>query len=231
MDTYKIPAPTPEEGIFCMVIVIFANGELHITAEVLSVLNSAGIVVAADGGAAHCLNLGIIPQAIIGDLDSFSENDLARMVSKGSKIIRHPARKDHTDLELALQYAISREPDEIIILGALGKRWDQTLANLLLPAGEQFSQAIIRLIDGRQEINLIRPEQDLHINGQIGDTVSLIPLYGDASGITTEGLEYPLVNGDLLFGSTKGISNVLVDNSAKVAVTKGILVCVVIHTS
>jgi thiamine pyrophosphokinase len=214
-----------------MIIVIFANGELHVTGEVLAAINSANAILAADGGASHCLKLGIIPQAVIGDFDSLSNDKLDRMADKGSKIIRYPARKDHTDLELALQYAVRQNPEEIIILGALGKRWDQTLANLLLPAGEQYAATTIRLIDGIQEINLIRPEKELVINGEIGDTVSLIPLWGDASGITTEGLEYALVNDRLEFGSTKGISNVLVEKRAKVSISNGILVCVVIHST
>jgi thiamine pyrophosphokinase len=214
-----------------MIIVIFANGELHMAGEVQAVLSSAGLVIAADGGARHSLGLGVIPQVVIGDLDSLTENDLEEMADKGSKIIRHPARKDHTDLELALQYAVKEKPDEIVVLGALGNRWDQTLANLLLPAGDKFSQTIIRLIDGRQEINLIRSGKVLEIRGQAGDIVSLIPLWGEAAGITTQGLEYPLENGVLEFGSTTGISNVLTGEKAIVHVSQGLLACVVIHTS
>jgi thiamine pyrophosphokinase len=209
--------------------VIFANGELNKTSVVDDVLKASGLIIAADGGARHCLDLGITPQVVIGDLDSLSASDLEDLKNQGSSIIRHPSRKDHTDLELALLYALQSEAEEIIVLGALGKRWDQTLANLLLPAGEEFSQTTIRLVDGHQEINLIRPGKTLEIRGRAGDIVSLIPLWGDADGITTRGLEYPLENGSLKFASTRGISNVLLEQKAQVKLNQGLLICVLIH--
>ena len=75
--------------------------------------------------------------------------------------------------------------------GRLGARWDQTLANLLLPASEVFSGVHIRLLDGLQEVFLLRAGESAEVTGSPGDTVSLIPLGGDAQGVTTDGLEYP----------------------------------------
>lgn len=209
--------------------VIFANGDLNVSSYVRSAAYGGELVIAADGGARHCLSLDLVPEIVIGDFDSMEPEELVELEAMGANLIRHPERKDYTDLELALQHALALGAREIIVLGALGKRWDQTLANLLLPASAGFSSVPIRLLDGHQEINLLRSGQALELQGQPGDTVSLIPLLGDAGGITTLGLEYPLVDGNLSFGSTRGVSNAMTQESATVRLTSGLLLVVLIH--
>jgi len=167
---------------------------------------------------------------LIGDLDSSDVGMVRHFEADGTKVIRHPERKDHTDLELALIYAQDQGVEDILILGALGERWDQTLANLLLPAEEIFADVQIRLVDGNQEIQLLRSGEILTLHGKPGDTVSLVPLVGNADGIKTEGLEYPLNGESLVFGSTRGISNVMLETQASVSFRSGILVIVLIHT-
>jgi thiamine pyrophosphokinase len=203
--------------------VIIANGQL----DQPGALHAGDLVIAADGGARHCLRLGIRPAVVIGDLDSLDEVDLARLRSAGAEIIRYPSRKDFTDLELALDYAQRRGANEALVLGALGARWDHTIANLLLPAA--FPSLRIRLVDSRQEICLARPGETLEIHGLPGDTLSLIPLASDARGIVTQGLEYPLNDENLLFGSTRGVSNVLLGERAAISLRDGLLLCVLIH--
>jgi thiamine pyrophosphokinase len=206
--------------------VIFANGELTNLAAARQALRPDDYLIASDGGAHHCRTLGLYPQVVIGDFDSLTPEELKALQDAGSQIIKYPVRKDQTDLELALAYAIKQKADDIFILGALGGRWDQTLANLLLLAHPALNSACIHVLDGTQHIYLIQKETT--IEGQPGDTVSLIPVQGDAWGITTQGLEYPLTNGTLPFGSTLGISNVLVGNQATVEVREGMVICVVI---
>ena len=116
---------------------------------------------------------------------------------------------------------------EIKIIAALGARWDQTIANIFLPPTTPSIR--FTLIDGPQEIHYIYSGERLEITGSKGDVVSLIPIAGDVSGITTEGLEYPLLEERLLFGSTRGISNVLLGESGAVFHKEGILLCTVIH--
>jgi thiamine pyrophosphokinase len=210
--------------------VIFANGVFTNSTQVKSAVKTADLVIAADGGARHCLDIGIIPDIVIGDFDSLDADELKHLSSGGSDIIQHPARKDYTDLELALLHALEKGVDEVAILGALGKRWDQTLANILLPASADFANLVIRLLDGSQEVNLLRSRETIILRGRPGDTVSLIPLCGNAQGVRTRGLEYPLENDDLVFGSTRGISNVITAPEASVYLDQGILVCVLIHT-
>ncbi|OGO37498.1 MAG: thiamine diphosphokinase, partial [Chloroflexi bacterium RBG_16_57_11] len=188
--------------------VIFANGQL--TRPIL--LQPDDLVIAANGGTHHCLGLGIRPQVVIGDLDSVREDELEALSASGTQIITYPERKDFTDLELALLEAQKRGADRVLLLAALGRRWDQSLANILLPAA--LPELKITLLDDQQEIHFLRPGETLEITGQPGDTVSLIPLSGDAGGVFTHGLEYPLHREMLRFGSTRGISNVMLGNQA-----------------
>lgn len=193
-------------------------------------LQEGDLLIAADGGARHCLRLGLTPNLLIGDFDSLNASELASFGALGTEIIRHPAQKDFTDLELALRHAQSLGLNEILVLGALGARWDQTMANLLLPVNADLKDIHIRLIDSLQEVMLVRGGDSLEIHGHIGEIVSLIPIGGDAHGVTTHGLEYPLIEETLFFGATRGISNVLNNNSVAIRLRRGMLLCIVIHS-
>jgi thiamine pyrophosphokinase len=203
--------------------VIIANGEINPPVQFIT----GNVLIAADGGARHCLTLGLQPDIVIGDLDSLSEEHLFTLKAAGAQIVRFPTRKDFTDLELAVQHAQGLGVDEIVIYGALGRRWDQTFANLLLAGAS--TRCRIKLLAGEQEISFLRGGMTLPLEGDPGDTVSLIPLSGAAEGITTRNLEYPLADEDLPLGSTRGVSNILLGEKAEVSLREGLLVCVVIH--
>jgi thiamine pyrophosphokinase len=202
---------------------IVANGWLNRPTEI----PQHDFLIAADGGTHHCIKLGLHPDYVVGDLDSLDEQVLAALITGGTQIIQYPTRKDYTDLELALQQALHLGATEIIILAALGARWDQTVANLLLPAA--LPQVRIWLVDGAQELTFIHSGEELTVAGKPGDTVSLIPLGGDAHGITTTNLEYPLTDDNLRFGSTRGVSNVLLTDQGTIVLEKGLLLCTIIH--
>jgi thiamine pyrophosphokinase len=230
MIIYTIPSPVSGEGFF-MRAVLFANGSYSQPEVIKSLLQPGDILIAADGGAAQIQTLHLLPEAVIGDFDSLSSNEVEKLEKAGVKILRFPEKKDFTDLELALQYAQSRGAKDILLLGALGNRWDQTLANQMLPAAAAFSGLSIWLVDGNQEMTLVRSGQTLELTGRPGDILSLIPLAGDANGITTQGLEYPLKEENIQFGSTRGISNVFLGESASVKLEAGMLLCVRIRAS
>ncbi len=209
--------------------IIFANGILSDPAQAHLVLRPGDLVIAANGGAKHLQKMGLLPDVLIGDFDSLSAAEVEALHLAGTQVIRLPARKDFTDLELAIQHALSAGASQVLILGALGNRWDQTLANLLLAASAEYAGVQISLLDDLQELCLLRAGRLQPIAGQPGDTVSLIPLCGDAHGITTQDLEYPLRDETLYFGSTRGVSNVLLSETASVTVREGMVMCVVIH--
>jgi thiamine pyrophosphokinase len=211
----------------CVRAIIIANGQIHDGDFSRSLVAPTDLVICADGGADNALALGLQPQVVIGDLDSLDSNLQAQLEAEGCQVLAHPARKDETDLELALDYAIEHGVDEILILGALGGRIDQTLANVLLLALTERRHVKARILGGRQEISLISGKA--LIEGQVGDTLSLLPLTEKVTGIYTEGLEYPLENDTLYLGPSRGVSNTLTAPQARVRIGQGLLLAVIIH--
>ncbi|MEA3341543.1 MAG: thiamine diphosphokinase [Chloroflexota bacterium] len=209
--------------------IIFANGEFSDVQNMRDILRPGDLTIAADGGTRHALAAGVTPHVVIGDLDSLSAGDLAQVKAGGARIIRFSPRKDETDLELALLHAARAGANEIIILAALGGRLDQTIANVLLLSLPELKELDVRIVEGAQTAFLIQGEA--LVKGQPGDTVSLIPLGGDAVDVTAEGLEWPLQKETLHFGPARGVSNVLTTERARVRVRQGLLLCVVTHAS
>lgn len=185
------------------------------------------LVIAADGGARNALTLDLTPHTIIGDLDSLDDMAHEHLKAAGVTFVSASVRKDETDLELALRHAVKHGAGRIRMLGALGGRLDQTLANILLLALPLLDGVDVRIVEGAQTAWLVKGETE--IEGEAGDTLSLIPLGGEAKGVTTEGLEYPLEDATLLFGPTQGVSNVLTGPLARVNVREGLLL--VVHTA
>jgi len=205
---------------------IFANGRIHPDMDTKKLIHHGDTIIAADGGAMHCLEKRIIPDIAVGDFDSLPQDHITYLREHGTEILQYPARKDQTDLELALDAALEKGAEEIIIIAALGGRWDMTLANVMLLTRWETAPCLIRMIDRNLEMQVIRGGQQIHIKGQKGDIVSLIPLSQDAEGISLEGLEYPLCNETLKLGSTRGISNVMTGTDASAGLQKGLILCI-----
>lgn len=179
-------------------------------------LNPAGLVC-ADSGAVHLYQIGLIPDVIIGDMDSLSHEIQDYFSKRGSKIIRHPEAKDETDTWLALDYAIQMAPDEIYIFGGFGARIDHTLANLSLLVSYVQKDIMIKLIDEWCEVFIVADKYV--IEGNAGQTVSLLPFSDMVTGITLKGFQYPLEGGMMEAGKPYGVSNRL--NSTKGSITVG----------
>lgn len=208
-----------------MQVLVFANGEFAAPPDLSERLASADMLIAADGGAQHCRALDLVPDVIIGDLDSMSAKARADWEARGVEMISHPAEKDQTDLELALLYAKKAGASSIAVLGALGRRWDHSIANLLLAAHDQFDGIQILILHGEQRMLVVKGR--LRLPAAVGERVSLLPLGGEASGVATRGLKYPLNGETLPFGSSRGVSNVVVSADPEVEVESGTLLCVI----
>lgn len=207
--------------------IIFVGGTLQAGKAVEKAIASANLILAADSGASIALQYGCTPAIIVGDFDSLklSEHELEKM---GSQIIRAEVEKNETDTELAVQVALERGATHITLLGGIGgERFDHTMANILLLAG--FEIIPIRIIDGPATCWLLRGPGSTAIEGQAGDLLSLLPLTGEAVGVCTTDLYYPLYGETLYFGKPRGVSNVLTSERAGVALEGGLLL--VIHTN
>ncbi len=210
---------------------LVANGDLSYGPAVEKILAQVQAenwaVIAVDGGTTHVLALGLSPDLIMGDMDSVESETLAELESAGTEILRFPPAKDETDLELALLEAVKRGAHIIRIIGAIGGRVDQTIGNIHLLEMPELAEVDVHLVADNQTIWVIASGQHALI-GDVGDTISLLPLNQAATDIITTNLEYPLKNETLKLGPARGMSNVIVQPNASVQFATGKLL--VIHT-
>lgn len=211
--------------------ILVAGGQTESGTAVSVVLDEARttqyVIVGVDGGTDAALALDLSPTLVIGDMDSISPYILATVEAQHIEIIRHPPEKDETDLELALMEVVQRGATWIRILGAIGNRLDQTIANIYLLGLPILDGIDVKLVAGEQTTWLIGVGKH-QLAGKIGDTISLIPFNIDAQGITTNGLKYPLKNETLSLGPARGVSNVIISPKPTVTINQGQLL--VVHT-
>jgi thiamine pyrophosphokinase len=203
---------------------IFANGVLPDIERLRVLVRPEDRLFAADGGQHYLARLGLKPERVIGDLDSLTVAEVSGLERDGVILERYPVDKDETDLELAIRRALQENCRDIRIAGALGGRLDQTLGNLFMLANPDLIGRDVRLEDGIEEVFLIRAQAV--VEGNPGELVSLLPLGGAALGVTTQGLKYPLYGETLYPEATRGISNVLLSDSAEVRLEQGLLICI-----
>ena len=202
-------------------IIIFANGVLPDLEKARTIIRAEDTIICADGGTHHALLLGLKPDLIVGDLDSITEAELQQA---NTEVAQYPRDKNETDLELALNHALDKNPSAIVVVAALGNRLDQTIANLALLSDPRLSAVDLRLDDGVEEIFFCRSHS--RVVGRRGDIVSLIPWNGEVRGIRTTGLRWPLINETLYPDKTRGISNEMTDAAAEVSMETGLLLIV-----
>ena len=200
-------------------VVVVASGPGPVVA-----VPEAPTVVAADGGLDRALSLGLEVDVVIGDLDSVSPEALAAARTAGARVVAHPARKDATDLELALDEALALGGRRVLVVASAGGRLDHLLSALLLLGSERYEQVELDALVGHALVHVIRTERVLH--GEPGEIVSLLALGGLAERVTTSGLEYPLHDQTLEAGSSRGVSNVFSAAEAQVSVASGLVLAV-----
>lgn len=204
-------------------VVVFAGGPRP-DRGVLAALPPGALVVGADRGAGHALALGLRVELAVGDFDSISAASFAALEHSGARIERHPAEKDASDLELALDAAAAFEPRRILLVGGSGGRVDHLLGELLLLGAESYAAFELDALLGRTSVHVIRRER--RFSGTPGELVSLLPLHGEAHGVESHGLVYPLRAERLAAGSSRGMSNLFDAAEAHVALDAGVLAAV-----
>ena len=204
-------------------IVIFSGGTLGPWA--LREVKPGDVLVGADRGALFLVRQQLVPDVAIGDFDSVSEDEKAE-IRRVSRQFREfdPVDKDWTDTETAFDWALKQEPAEIVLMGALGTRFDHSLANIHLLRKGLDRGIPCKIIDAYNEIMLV----DKHLLLTKGNYshVSLLPLTLKVTGITLKGFRYPLHNATLDLGESRGISNLLAGESGEIYVKEGILLVI-----
>jgi thiamine pyrophosphokinase len=204
-------------------VLIFSGGRLGDWA-VESIL-PGDYLIGADRGALFLVERGIRPDLALGDFDSVTVEERERIRTSAAEFRDFdPVAKDWTDTELAFHTALDMRPHEILLLGALGSRFDHSLANVhLLRRGLEMGVPAV-ILDESNEIRLVNREVVLEKSRF--PYVSLLPLTLKATGITLTGFRYPLNNAELAIGQSLGISNELISSRGTVAVSDGLLLVI-----
>ncbi|MDE0169337.1 MAG: thiamine diphosphokinase [bacterium] len=206
------------------VVHVLAGGE-PMPARRLLDLGSADVVIAADSGAESAAAAGLAVDILVGDLDSITKRTLDELIDGGTSIEAHHPDKDATDLELALATALDRGADEIVVVGGGGRRLDHLLGNVAVVTSQALRHVTVRWELERETAYVVHRRRAIPITA--GSTFSLIPIAGDAHGVTLTGSKWNLRDTKLDAGTSLGISNIAIDNQLDVEVSDGTLLVVV----
>ncbi|MBU5677368.1 thiamine diphosphokinase [Alkaliphilus sp. MSJ-5] len=202
-----------------MKVTVVTNGHIENMNILKSVIENSDYIICADGAAKYLMKLNIYPNILVGDLDSINKDAFQWIENGGVKVQQFPVKKDMTDTELAIEFALEQSPSTITIVGAIGSRMDHSLGNIMLLYKIHKMGIKANIIN---EINHITiTDSTINVAGKIGQTISVIPISGDVKGVTLEGLEYPLTNHDIDMGSSLGISNRFIKDRATISVKEG----------
>ena len=205
-----------------MKCVIIANGDLEYTSDIIKIIKNAQMIISADGGARHLKTLNISPHVMIGDFDSISPDNYSFFKKKQAKILNFPLKKNHTDTELCVSYALENKASDITLLGVTGSRLDHTLANIFLLKKLAKLNIEARIINKHNEIFIVT--DFIELKGRPKELLSIIPVTQNVTGVTLTGLEYPLKNASMQMGDSLGISNVFKGSVASISIKSGVLI-------
>ena len=198
---------------------VVCNGEPPRRAMLRALAARATIVIAADGGANVCRKHGVVPDVIIGDLDSVTRETLRQ---SRLSLLLHVRRQDNTDLEKALDFLAANQVPEGVILGADGRRIDFTLGNLAVLWRYHARMSLTVAGDGWYAVPV---RTRMSVDAPAGTVVSVVP-NGKVTGLTLRGFRYPLSNATMRIGEV-GISNVIRSRPASVSLRSGSLLVIV----
>ena len=177
------------------------------------------IVISADAGYLSATSFGITPSIAVGDFDTLGEYDFSPL----TEVVRLPAEKDESDTEAAVNIALARGADEIVIVGGLDGRLDHTLANIRIVETLSKKGVSAYITDGRNRVRYIENTSAV-IAKEDFKYLSLICVSQKARGVMLKGVKYPLNNATLLRENASfSISNEVVESFAVVSVKRGAL--------
>lgn len=204
-------------------VVIFSGGDLH--TQYLKEIQDNDYIIGADKGALFLINNQITPDLAVGDFDSISPEELEKVKMFSKNLIGcDPIDKDLTDTELALDLAIKKQPDFILLIGVTGSRLDHTLANIQMMNLALQHHIACAILDRNNYITLTG--STIEVKGRGYKYVSLLPMTPEVTGITLEGFQYPLENATLKIGESLAISNQLTGSFGTVTIEGGLLLVI-----
>lgn len=205
--------------------IIFTGGRLGDWA--VQQIQAEDILIGADRGALFLVKRGLRPHLSLGDFDSVSVEEKEQIQAHSAEMIDcDPVMKDWTDTEMAYRKAVELGATELVILGALGTRFDHSLANVHLLHAASDEGISCRVEDEFNRVELAIGGSPVHVRADRFTFVSLLPLSPTVSGIDLMGFQYPLQDATLRLGESLGISNRLVGEEGTVQVREGRLLII-----
>lgn len=184
------------------------------------------VVICADSGFDHAIDLGLRPDVVVGDLDSIADPEAPSR--RGVEVVPADVDKDHTDTELALAHALSLGVTEMTVAWGGGDRIDHVLgvfAAVAAPSLRRLDR--LTLLMATDVVHVVHGGQRVTFDVDAGTTVSLVSLSGEATGVSTTGLRWPLLDEDLHDWRARGVSNVAIGPPVVVSVTTGVVAVIV----
>lgn len=196
--------------------IIFSGGKVTGN-EILTSINSDTLVISADGGYLNALKLGITPNICIGDFDT-----LKHSIDPSCKVLKYPTDKDDTDTMLCIKYALSMGCESIYIYGALGGRFDHTMANVQALEYIIKNGAVGYLVDTQNIVTMQGISSRVYPKLDNFKYYSILAV-SDNALVTSTGLKYPLNNTTLTRNFPLGVSNVILEDKANLTVHSGLI--------
>ncbi len=204
-----------------MKAVLVCNGSINDYTYFKKYILPSDYIISVDGGAGHLRKMGIKPNVLIGDFDSANSEDLKYFAECGVEVYKFPIDKDMTDSELAIEKALKMGANELLFIGALGSRADHSLANILLLKKLLDTGVKACIMDEYNQIYMFNTTFTLEKRD--GYKLSLIPISLKVTGVSTNGLKYKLNDATMNLGTSWGVSNEFLEDTATVTIKEGIL--------
>jgi thiamine pyrophosphokinase len=193
------------------------------------VVHRCNTIVAADSGWRHALSVGVTPSVVLGDFDSITADELREVHEANVPLIEYPSNKDLTDAEIALQYIVDSDATSLLLVSGGGDRFDHLLSLMHALCDRSLSGLRRCAIVGDTRIDIVTASHAISLSSDHGQIVSLVPISGDARGVSTTGLRWPLHAGDLQTTKSRGVSNVVMNETFSVSVLQGHLAVIQPH--
>ena len=198
---------------------IVSSGEIKDYKLLKQQVNQSDYIVCADGGVNHILKINVIPNIVLGDLDSIGKKELEILKEKNIETKKFSAMKDETDTELCIDYLIGKGFKNITLMGVTGTRLDHTLANIYLLEKMYSSGITAKIIDKHNSIYYVG--NSISLKKKDDNFISIIPISKEGIVISLSGFLYPLKREYLKFSSTRGVSNQIVEEYGDISIHKG----------
>ena len=201
-----------------MDVLVVGSGNMESVELLRQTAALAELLICVDGGARYFQKADITPHVLLGDFDSIEQDTLRAYETEGVEVVRFSPRKDYTDMELALNYAVEHGATRIFIMGATGSRVDHSISNVQLLHKLLDADAQSIILDDKTGYTLIKDK--ITIGRMEGYKLSLVCHTGSREHCN-RGLVWPLFNYTMKMGAGIGISNEFSEDKATVRIGSG----------